>query len=1331
MKAADSPLVLSGKSQPPTFRHLARLALVTLAGVLAGQGWAADPPPGAGTIQFAQAEYTVGEAAGTVTLVATRLGGSSGAVAGYFRTANGTALAGQDYPPTTNVVTWPGGDAAPKNIVLSIVNDTVAESAETFTVTFFTTSGGAILGTPATATVTIADDDTAIAPENHPPILPPTIILTVPKLVELVVTNTATDHDLPAQTLTYALLAKPPGATIDAHGIVRWTPPTASTNYFQTKVTDNGSPAKSATNSFYVIVTEPVVVVENHPPVLPPTIVLTVPKLMELVVTNTATDHDLPAQTLTYALLAKPPGATIDAHGIVRWTPPSASTNYFQTKVTDNGSPAKSATNSFYVIVTEPVVVIENHPPVLPGPPAIFRVLQLMEMVVTNTASDPDLPAQTLTYEFLARPDGATIDAHGIVRWTPPSVSTNYFQTKVTDNGSPAKSATNSFYVLVNEPVVVPENHAPVLPRTVVLHVPKLVEAVVTNTATDSDLPAQTLTYELLASPAGATIAAHGIVRWTPPAVSTNYFQIKVTDNGSPAKSATNSLYIIATELDVVTENHAPVLPEPTVFTIVKLTELVVTNTATDSDLPAQALAYELLAKPEGATIDANGIVRWTPPGVSTNYFQAKVTDNGSPVKSATNSFYVIVTEPVVVTENHPPVLPPMIVLRVPKLTAMVVTNTASDSDLPAQTLTYELLASPTGATINAHGIVRWTPPVAGTNSFQTKVTDNGSPARSATNVLYIIATELDIVAENHTPILPRPSVVTVKKLTEMVFTNTATDYDLPAQTLTYELLARSDGATIDAEGIIRWTPTLAQGPSTNRFRTKVTDNGTPARSATNVFYAIVTEGNTAPVLYGRSSFTVTNGAGFSASYTATDSDTPANTLAFGLVSGPAWLTFTKTDEHHAELTGTPPVVTAETHFSAVLQVMDNGTPPLAKQLTVRITLLAAPPTPAACFVTRRLPAGYVPGTALTVSLLITPPADTTAYTVADAPPAGWTVGAISDAGQRDAGSGAINFGPFTDASARTLTYELTPPATETGSKSFAGFTYRNGAFTGICGADALIQLQYHPADANPADLRLTDAEVTTYAAAWKSGTAWPAGPNPIEVAFVTRAGYLSRNGETYTVNPIRDLPLTWIPTLHAPITAKVPTTLTTAPTGKGCWRFLAHKLAVGATTTVALIVNPAATDFAYAVEEIPPPGWTVGVISADGVYDATTGRVRWGLFQDQTSRTLTYELTPSGALTPFAGVASFDGTNLPITGVRQPEIVPAITEAEFAPATRLPTGEIVLPLATRDGTVTVIEFSDDLRVWTPIWTNTPGSQLFRDLPLNVRAGRFYRSIEQ
>ena len=64
-----------------------------------------------------------------------------------------------------------------------------------------------------------------------------------------------------------------------------------------------------------------------------------------------------------------------------------------------------------------------------------------------------------------------------------------------------------------------------------------------------------------------------------------------------------------------------------------------------------------------------------------------------------------------------------------------------------------------------------------------------------------------------------------------------------------YGLLNAPNGATIDTNGVITWTPAEAQGPSTNIFTTIVTDNGSPSLSATNAFTVVVTEVNTAPLL--------------------------------------------------------------------------------------------------------------------------------------------------------------------------------------------------------------------------------------------------------------------------------------------------------------------------------------------------------------------------------------------------------------------------------------------------------------------------------------------------
>jgi glucuronoarabinoxylan endo-1,4-beta-xylanase len=82
-------------------------------------------------------------------------------------------------------------------------------------------------------------------------------------------------------------------------------------------------------------------------------------------------------------------------------------------------------------------------------------------LLVTNTASDSDLPPQTLTFSAAnTLPANAAINSsNGVFSWRPlvsQANSTNLIEIQVTDNGSPNLSATNSFEVFVN-PVTSPE----------------------------------------------------------------------------------------------------------------------------------------------------------------------------------------------------------------------------------------------------------------------------------------------------------------------------------------------------------------------------------------------------------------------------------------------------------------------------------------------------------------------------------------------------------------------------------------------------------------------------------------------------------------------------------------------------------------------------------------------------------------------------------------------------------------------------------------------------------------------------------------------------------
>ena len=381
-------------------------------------------------------------------------------------------------------------------------------------------------------------------------------------------------------------------------------------------------------------------------------------------------------------------------------------------------------------------------------------------------------------------------------------------------------------------------NTPPVLPVQADRTIAELTTLVVTNTATDADIPANTLTYVLVA-PTGAGISSSGIITWTPSegqGPSTNTFTTVVTDNGVPPLSATNSFTVIVTEV-----NTAPVLPAQINRTILQLTTLLVTNTATDSDIPANVLTYSLVNPPAGAVIDSNGIIAWTPTAAqapSTNLITTVVTDNGVPPLSATNAFTVFVLTP-----NTPPVLPAQSNRTVNELTTLAVTNTATDADLPPQTLTYALIRPPSGATIDANGVIRWTPSQTqspSTNLLQATVTDNGLPPLSATNSFTVTVREVNVA-----PALPVIPTQTVNALMLLTVTNTATNANIHSTISGYALVSPPSGASISSSGIITWTPSQAQSPSTNTITTIVTNTNpydlvNPRLTATNNFAVVV-----------------------------------------------------------------------------------------------------------------------------------------------------------------------------------------------------------------------------------------------------------------------------------------------------------------------------------------------------------------------------------------------------------------------------------------------------------------------------------------------------------
>ena len=73
------------------------------------------------------------------------------------------------------------------------------------------------------------------------------------------------------------------------------------------------------------------------------------------------------------------------------------------------------------------------------------------------------------------------------------------------------------------------------------------------------------------------------------------------------------------------------------------------------------------------------------------------------------------------------------------------------------------------------------------------------------------------------------------------MITNSASDEDVPPQTLTFNLLDAPAGAAIDPNsGVFSWRPAIEQSPSIQPVSVVVADNGAPPLSATQVFSVTV-----------------------------------------------------------------------------------------------------------------------------------------------------------------------------------------------------------------------------------------------------------------------------------------------------------------------------------------------------------------------------------------------------------------------------------------------------------------------------------------------------------
>ncbi|HEY3215594.1 MAG TPA: putative Ig domain-containing protein, partial [Candidatus Eisenbacteria bacterium] len=757
---------------------------------------------------------------------------------------------------------------------------------------------GFSVGPVTTYTFSDVTADHAIAATfNTPPVLsgvPATA--SIPETAPYTFTATATDGDVPAQTLTFSLVGAPAGAAIGASsGVFTWTPTEAQggASYpFTVRVSD-GLVNTDAAITLTVNKTNTAPVLSGVPATAG------IPETAPYAFAAAATDSDIPVQTLAFSLVGAPAGATIgSSSGVFTWTPTESQgpgSYPFTVRVSDG----VANTDAGITLTVNEV----NAAPVLSGVPSTATILETAPYGFTATATDGDLPAQTLTFSLIGAPTGAAIDgSSGAFTWTP----------------SASQGGTSyPFTVRVSDAVA-------------------NTDAAITLTVSDAFTIMASAGAHGSISPSGAVLVAQGASPAFTVTPDSGYAVLDVLADGVSAGQVTSYTFSNVTSDHTISATFAPSQtvtagPPPTAISTAHPCVTVPVNISRISPLairgfsvtftlsPNLVLCSGLASVTEGTFLSSAGTTSFFvtdkgagtytvdgvvlgdacgPTALTGNLFNIGVassapSDSGTitladvKLRDCSNHALFVATgaTPTVRIDNTPPSVSVTFPNGAGYMTiasTAVITWTTTDNagagtvDLAYSTDSGASFPNLIASAVPDTGSYPWTVPNTPSTTARVRVTAhdvNGNVASDASDA------DFEIREANVPPVLTAIGNKNVNEGALLSFTASATDANVPAQTLAFSLDGGAPaGASIDpSTGAFTWTPTEAQGPGDYPVTVRVTDNGSPPLDDSETISIHVDEVNAAPVLSGvpaSASIPELVAYGFTAS--ASDSDLPA-----------------------------------------------------------------------------------------------------------------------------------------------------------------------------------------------------------------------------------------------------------------------------------------------------------------------------------------------------------------------------------------------------------------------------------------------------------------------
>lgn len=429
---------------------------------------------------------------------------------------------------------------------------------------------------------------------------------------------------------------------------------------------------------------------------------------------------DANGDELSYSLIDAPEGMTIDPLGVVRWHVPPTAPNEVNViiEVADRrGLPTiQEFSLNIESNVSNSAPVISSLPPQRAVTGAIYRY----------TSEARDLDNDSVTWALDSMPSGMSIDSGtGEIRWMPTESQYGTHIVTVSAFDPFGGRDKQTFEVAVGC-----SNLAPLIVSVPPTNAVSNRSYVYAPRAFDGE--GDQLNWSLEDGPAGMRVdAASGLIRWVPSLgqLGTHEVSVSVSDG---EQVGTQDFKIVVLSADEPVDpndsskgtkgNRAPVI----LSTPLHLAEVAavyrysVVALDPDGDTLEFALAGDL---PIGITIDADGLITWTPD-------ESHVGEN-TVVVTATDTFGAVAAQGYTLTTtlNGPPEITSTPVTSVVAGTNYRYLLKASDPD--GDPLRYELEIAPEGMSIDNRGRISWqSPPLSMQNEPVTvDVTDNRGQA--------------------------------------------------------------------------------------------------------------------------------------------------------------------------------------------------------------------------------------------------------------------------------------------------------------------------------------------------------------------------------------------------------------------------------------------------------------------------------------------------------------------------------------------------------------------------------------------------------------------------